>query len=79
MMRWVPLLLTLMLMGCEDSREARENWVRSKTGELKENIFYFRDGRTGLCFAATQSGHLNSIAWVPCLPSVVAVDRKSVV
>lgn len=59
------LIATLVLPACQ---------VNSipETDEIKENIAYFKDHRTGLCFAAinstnTQSlSNSSSITCVPC-------------
>lgn len=53
---------------------------KDRAVEAGRNLTYFRDERTGLCFAAVQStsyyGYMvTSIANVPCEPRVVELTR----
>jgi hypothetical protein len=47
-----------MIFGCQ-SKE-------SKAGNFKEQLFYFKDHQTGLCFAAASAGYQGAMATVPC-------------
>lgn len=59
------VILVLLFAGCGQSNTEVE------PEEVKENMTYFRDDRTGLCFASVNSRTYNaysvtSISCVPC-------------
>lgn len=59
------VLLALVLPSCQFN-------VKPDTAEIQENIVYFKDPNTGLCFAAVNSTNTkslsnnSSITCVPC-------------
>jgi hypothetical protein len=59
------LLLTILFTGCQLSE-------KPDVDDIKENLVYFKDERTNLCFAAVNSrsskslSETSSIACVPC-------------
>jgi len=61
----IVLVLTLVVCGC--GQDSSKPDVES----IQDNIVYFRDGRTGLCFASVNSDtyygwEVTSITCVPC-------------
>ena len=57
------LILAILLSGCQNNDKADNQ-------KISENLTYFKDYNTGLCFASLNSansyGYLTSIACVPC-------------
>lgn len=70
------VILALFAVGCEKAEEARarqENWrarhLQADANEVIGSIKYFKDTRTGLCFAYYWGGGGNggpALATVPC-------------
>jgi len=52
--------------GCGDQRERAEKNHVTMMREFVSNVRYFKDKRTGLCFAATGKGNVGGLATVPC-------------
>lgn len=60
----VSTLLAVVLSSCQFNDKA-------DTDEIKDNIVYFRDSNTGLCFAAINSINtksLSSSSSITCVP-----------
>ena len=70
----VILFFAMLISSCQMSQT-------SNTASIVSNLSYFRDSRTGLCFAAVNSMSSNgytvtSITWVPATDSVLALIKK---
>ncbi len=72
-MRFALIAAAMALAGCSGTQAAK---VANTTG-----VGYFKDARTGLCFAAVKSvsyglNYITSIAAVPCSPEVEKLVAK---
>ncbi|KKM64948.1 hypothetical protein LCGC14_1496120 [marine sediment metagenome] len=52
------VILLLLVFSCVTKKERAAN--------VKKDLIYFKDSRTGLCFAATAIGYQGFLAHVPC-------------
>jgi nitrous oxide reductase accessory protein NosL len=69
---FATIVATMMLAGCQ---------MNSAPDPVKSNnIVYFQDERTDICFAATNSYHdgtyQTTLTYVPCTPKVLAMVKK---
>ncbi len=70
----IPSLIILIIQGCQINE-------KPEVDSIKENLVYFKDSKTGLCFAAVNStntksmSNSTSITCVPC-DSLKNVDVK---
>jgi len=68
-MKKLILLFVLMTIGVSSCTQSPEEQAK-ETEKIVETTFYYRDSRTGLCFAGIYSrnvyGDVVSITCVPC-------------
>lgn len=90
-MKWL-VIFAFLLVACEDSPEEKKAKAKteqekitmqidSHTKSLSEDLEYYKDTRTGLCFSGMYIGYYaTAITNVPCTPEVekVAHSFKSV-
>lgn len=57
------IFITLLFVSCQENNP-------SNTDEIKKNIIYFKDHKTGICFAAINSQTSNSyqVTSITCVP-----------
>ena len=71
----LAIALVMVMAGCYTDEE----FVSGKTGEGYTSLKYYRDERTGLCFAGYNPRYREGILTnVPCTPAVVALIDKQV-
>lgn len=66
---FLTVFLLLVLATSDSSCEAPGRHSRSSAGDVAGSLVYFRDARTGLCFAFAQpdkSSASGLLTWVPC-------------
>jgi len=54
---FVAVIVCLAMVSCSKEQRA---------GNFKEELFYFKDHQTGVCFAAVSFGYRAALATVPC-------------
>jgi hypothetical protein len=73
----VIVLLAVLLTGCQFAAPP----TASESAATSRAIRYFKDSRTGLCFAEVQSivqlNEIVSIASVPCSPEVMGLIGRA--
>lgn len=69
------ILLLLALVGCDAAHEqaTRKSWLAIEAQALTDNLFYFKDDATNICYAGLSVGFASgTLATVPCYPEVEA-------
>lgn len=73
-MRALLIVVVVILGGCQITDKPSSKAIVEAAG----NIAYFRDARTGICFAAvnaiTSAYATISISYVPCTPEVMKLS-----
>jgi hypothetical protein len=66
------ILLLFLMLSCEKTPSYTKGGFGSKT----YNVHYFKDTRTGLCFAEKGSGNTYTMTCVPCSQEVENLINK---
>lgn len=71
------IILLLALVGCDAAHEqaTRKSWIAIENEVLTQNLLYFKDDTTNLCYAGLSVGFASgTLANVPCTEEV---DRRA--
>lgn len=71
MKKIILLLSVIVLAGCATEPPKHINGGENKMGNSDYDLNYFRDSRTGLCFAETGFGKTHTVTCVPCRDEVL--------
>lgn len=66
----------IFIVGCENQPPSHIQGGTPSENSKKYVINYFKDTRTGLCFAETGQGEMHTLACVPCTEEVEAMIKK---
>lgn len=62
------LILAIFIMGCET---LKQQGIENEKNLINQDLSYYKDSKTGLCFAAISIGSTaQSVTNVPCTPEV---------
>jgi hypothetical protein len=71
------LLVFLLCLGCESREEVDERVAREAVDYLSDNVAYYKDTRSNLCFAGMDIKYRTAtFTSVACTPEVEKVARS---
>lgn len=76
-MKKLLVTLCLLLSACERTPEDKRSFQESQAQVVGDNLFYYKDDRTNMCFAVMWLGNATSMASVPCDGYVKVIHFKS--
>lgn len=72
----ILIFVFLGIAGCESEKDLKDQENASTIRWMKQELIYFKDPRTKLCFAAISANNSSKLTNVPCTPEVLDLIEK---